>query len=81
MSSIDSITESIKRNPVRLYAIATAGVQLIHYYVATFPTLLVLALIAATLGTGELVRSKVVPTRVVDEMILDERLNIDRPLP
>lgn len=40
----------------RLYAIATAALSLIAYYVQDLPTGLVLALIAAALGTGEAVQ-------------------------
>ncbi|MEV6840290.1 hypothetical protein AB0N17_38330 [Streptomyces sp. NPDC051133] len=40
----------------RLYAIAAAALSLIAYYVQDLPTGLILALIAAVLGTGEAIQ-------------------------
>lgn len=57
---------SITRNPVRIYSIAVAAVALIAEYVVDLPSALILGLIAAALGTGEVVRSKVVPLREVE---------------
>jgi hypothetical protein len=57
---------AIKTNPVRLYAIATAALALVAYYVPDLPTVLILALVAAILGVGETVRAAVTPnSRVV----------------
>lgn len=50
--------------PVRLYSIAAAALALLAYYV-TIPVGLILALVAAVLGVGEGVRSKVTPNERV----------------
>lgn len=47
--------------PVRLYAIAAAVVALVSHFVPDLPSVLVLALVAAVLGVGEGVRSRVTP--------------------
>lgn len=57
--------EALKNNPVRLYAVATAALALVAYYVQDIPQGLILALVAAVLGLGETVRSKVTPARKV----------------
>ena len=62
--------ESLKTNPVRIYAVATAALALVAHYVEDLPTALVLALVAAVLGVGEGVRAKVTPT---SRVVLDER--------
>lgn len=65
--------ESLKNNPVRLMAVITAVLALVAFYVPSLPVVLILAIPAAILGTGELVRAKVTPTRnvVVDQKMLD----------
>ena len=69
--------ESLKTNPVRIYAVATAALALVAHYVEDLPTALVLALVAAVLGVGEGVRAKVTPTSrvVLDERALQEALD------
>jgi len=62
--------ENIKNNPVRLYAIATAALALLVFYVPGLPVVLILGLVAAILGVGEGVRSKVTPSR---QVFLDRR--------
>jgi len=56
---------AIARNPVRLYAVATAGVALLAYYVPSLPQALVLGLVAAIFGGGEAVRATVTPNESV----------------
>ncbi|MFI9228620.1 hypothetical protein [Streptomyces rimosus] len=46
----------IHTHSTRLYAIAAATLALVAYYVPGLPTELILALAAATLGTGEAVQ-------------------------
>ncbi|MGW2883087.1 hypothetical protein ACWDBP_44390 [Streptomyces sp. NPDC001233] len=46
----------IHAHSTRLYAIATAALSLIAYYIQDLPTGLILALVAAILGTGEAVQ-------------------------
>ncbi|WP_367046136.1 hypothetical protein [Streptomyces sp. Je 1-332] len=46
----------IHSNSTRLYAIVSAALSLIAYYVDGLPTGLILALAAAILGTGEVVQ-------------------------
>ncbi|MGW0731710.1 hypothetical protein [Streptomyces sp. NPDC002851] len=46
----------IHAHSTRLYAIAAAALSLIAYYVDGLPTGLILALVAAVLGTGEAVQ-------------------------
>lgn len=53
--------QAIKDNPVRIGAIVSAAIALAAYYVPDAPWPLVAGLIAAILGTGELVRSDVAP--------------------
>ncbi|MFI8263691.1 hypothetical protein [Streptomyces sp. NPDC085665] len=43
-------------HPARLYAVVSAAVALVAYYVPGLPVALVLALAAALLGTGEAVQ-------------------------
>ncbi len=57
--------ESIRNNPVRIQAIIAAALALVAFYVPGLPVVLILALVAAIFGTGEVVRSKVTPTRQV----------------
>jgi hypothetical protein len=58
--------ENLKRNPVRIYSVAVACLALVTQYVPDLPTALILGVIAAILGTGEVVRAKVVPLRDVE---------------
>jgi hypothetical protein len=58
--------ENIRRNPVRIYSVAVAILALVAQYVPELPTALILGVIAAIIGTGEVVRSKVVPLRDVE---------------
>jgi hypothetical protein len=58
--------ENIKRNPVRIYSVAVACLALVSQYVPDLPAALILGVLAAILGTGEVVRSKVVPLREVE---------------
>ncbi|MER6548316.1 hypothetical protein [Streptomyces sp. NPDC001250] len=46
----------IHAHSTRLYAIAAAALSLIAYYIQDLPTGLILALVAAILGTGEAVQ-------------------------
>ncbi|MFF4507626.1 hypothetical protein [Streptomyces sp. NPDC001401] len=46
----------IHAHSTRLYAIAAATLSLIAYYVQDLPTGLILALVAAVLGTGEAIQ-------------------------
>ncbi|ANP53652.1 hypothetical protein J2Z21_009337 [Streptomyces griseochromogenes] len=46
----------IHAHSTRLYAVAAAALSLIAYYVQDLPTGLILALVAAILGTGEAVQ-------------------------
>ncbi|WP_405793354.1 hypothetical protein [Streptomyces sp. NBC_01506] len=46
----------VKTHPARLYAIAVAALALVAHYVPELPSALVLALVAAILGTGEAVQ-------------------------
>ncbi|WP_327356313.1 hypothetical protein [Streptomyces sp. NBC_01304] len=50
------MTDFIHAHSTRLYAIAAAALSLIAYYVDGLPTGLILALVAAVLGTGEAVQ-------------------------
>lgn len=47
--------------PVRLYSIAAAAVALVAHFVPGLPVALILALVAAILGTGQKVRANVRP--------------------
>lgn len=56
----------IRLEPVRLYTVAVAAVALLAHYVTTLPSELVLGLVAAILGVGELgVRRAVTPNERV----------------
>ncbi|MEW2635756.1 hypothetical protein AB0903_29985 [Streptomyces sp. NPDC048389] len=46
----------IKTHPARLYAVAVAALALVAHYFPELPSALVLALVAAVLGTGEAVQ-------------------------
>ncbi|MGW2425070.1 hypothetical protein ACWC0C_38510 [Streptomyces sp. NPDC001709] len=46
----------IKTHPARIYAVAVAALALVAHYVPELPSALVLALVAAVLGTGEAVQ-------------------------
>ncbi|MFF4606097.1 hypothetical protein ACFY12_25570 [Streptomyces sp. NPDC001339] len=46
----------IHTHSTRLYAIAAAALSLVTYYVEDLPSGLILALVAAILGTGEAVQ-------------------------
>lgn len=64
--------DAILNNPVRLYSIAVAALALLQHYAADLPTALIGALVAAILGVGEAVRSKVdgpVTARTKDHII------------
>ena len=52
---------AIKTNPVRIYAIVTAALALVAFYVPDIPTVLILGLVAGVLGLGEGVRAAVTP--------------------
>ncbi len=54
--------QAIKDNPVRLFAIASAALALIVFYVPGLPVALILGLVGAILGIGESVRANVTPT-------------------
>lgn len=56
--------ENLKNNPVRIMAVVSAVLALVAHYVPDLPTLLLLAIAAAILGTGEAVRSQVAPVRL-----------------
>jgi hypothetical protein len=58
--------ESLKNNPVRIYAVVAAALALVAHYVPDLPTPLILALAAALLGVGEGVRAQVTPTRSLE---------------
>lgn len=51
----------LSTEPVRLYAIAAAALALAAHYLGDLPVPLILGLVAAILGLGEGVRSKVTP--------------------
>lgn len=63
--------ESLTSNPVRLYSAAVAILALVSHYVPTLPSALILAVAAAILGTGEVVRSKVAPMPHVAALVED----------
>lgn len=56
-----AVLDAIKTNPVRLYAIASALLALVAFYVPGLPVVLILGVVAAILGTGETVRRHVAP--------------------
>ena len=60
--------------PVRLYAVATAIMGVVAHYAPDIPSALWLAIVGAVLGTGEVVRAKVVP--VADAMEITD-MNMD----
>ena len=62
---------AIKNNPVRLYSILTAVIALAAHYYQDLPTALLLGLLAAIFGTGEVVRAKVWPQEHVDDTVAD----------
>ena len=57
---------NITTNPVRIYSIVVACLALVSQYVPDLPTALILGVVAAILGTGEVVRSKVAPLSKYD---------------
>ncbi|MFJ1640806.1 hypothetical protein [Streptomyces sp. NPDC088256] len=73
----------IKAHPARIYAVAVAALALVAHYVPELPSALVLALVAAVLGTGEAVQRtedrKTTETASVGEgSALDERQGDDQ---
>ncbi|MGG2460538.1 hypothetical protein ACO0M4_12065 [Streptomyces sp. RGM 3693] len=52
----DTLIDFIHDHSTRLYAIAAAALALVAHYVQDLPTGLILALVAAVLGTGEAVQ-------------------------
>ncbi len=46
----------IQTHPARIYAVITAALALVAYYVPSLPDALILAFAAAVLGTGEAVQ-------------------------
>ena len=58
--------EAAKNNPVRILSVVSAVLALVAVYVPDLPTVLILAIAASILGTGEAVRGKVIPTRTVE---------------
>lgn len=74
------MSNPLKMEPVRLFAIATAALALVAFYVPTLPVPLIVALIGAILGVGEVARSKVVPTAKleVSDDLLEDLLNSPR---
>ena len=67
---MNDVWHAIRTNPVRLFAILSAVVALVAFYV-TIPVPLVLGVFAAILGVGEGVRSKVWPEEHVIETMED----------
>lgn len=64
---MNSITNTIKNNPVRVYTVVIALVAFGSRYIVDFPTDLVLALVAAVLGIGgEVTNRKVTANRLLD---------------
>lgn len=49
---MNAIIEFVRRNPVRLYAVAVAALALVAVYVPGLPREEVLVLVAAVLGIG-----------------------------
>ena len=58
--------ENIKNNPVRIQSIIVSCLALVAFYVPELPTALIIGVIAAVLGTGEVVRSTVAPLNKYD---------------
>ncbi|MEV7925299.1 hypothetical protein [Kitasatospora sp. NPDC088779] len=50
------MTQFLKTHPARLYAIAATVLALVAHYVRDLPDVLILAVVAATLGVGETVQ-------------------------
>ena len=63
---MNQIIEIAKNNPRRMFAIASSAVALIAHYV-TLPVPLLLAFVAAVLGTGEVSERKVKKNAEVTE--------------
>lgn len=59
--------EAIKNNPVRIYAILSAAIAVVAFYVPSLPVALLIALLAAIFGVGEGVRAAVTPNRKLDD--------------
>lgn len=57
---MNKIIEAIKNNPVRIYSVAVATCALVDFYV-DIPQELYLGIVAAALGGGQYVRSRVTP--------------------
>ena len=72
---MNKVWTDIKTNPVRLFAILSAGLALLAFYAPALPVPLILGLIATILGVGEGVRAKVTPTEnvFIDRRELDPR--------
>lgn len=68
--TLSAIT-AIRNNPTRVYSIVAAAVALVVFYVPSIPAALVLALAAAILGTGEVVRANVTPEAKAQARELD----------
>lgn len=60
--------ENLKNNPVRIMGVISAVLALVAHYVPDLPTVLLLAIAAAILGTGEAVRAKVTPVRKYSDL-------------
>ena len=58
---MNDLWNSIRTNPVRIGAILSAAIALLAHFTPDAPWPLVAGLIAAVLGTGEVVRSDVAP--------------------
>lgn len=64
---------AIKNNPVRLMAIISSAIALLAFYVPALPVSLIIPLVMAIFGTGEVVRSKV---QVVSNVHVVESTNV-----
>jgi hypothetical protein len=53
--------DALKKNPVRIYSVVVSALALAANYIDNLPIPLILAVVAAILGVGEGVRSKVTP--------------------
>lgn len=60
--------ENLKNNPVRIMGVISAVLALVAHYVPDLPTVLLLAIAAAILGTGEAVRANVTPVRKYSDL-------------
>ncbi|UFQ15501.1 MULTISPECIES: hypothetical protein [Streptomyces] len=69
----------IKTHPARIYAMAVAALALVAHYVPELPSALVLGLVAAVLGTGEVVQraENAKTTEAGEGGTLDERQDDD----